>query len=102
MQLLAWGRMFAGYSETMTLSAALKETLDPSKPCEMCIGVAKAREVQNKHLPPVSEQDAVKFVLALHTPEKPVFVNDPGEWRDEASRTPAWRTDPVPLPPPRA
>jgi hypothetical protein len=43
MQIAAWGRMFAGYSETMGFSQALRETLDPAKPSENCGGNSKAR-----------------------------------------------------------
>ena len=43
-QVFAWSRMFAGYTQTMTVGAALRETFDPAKPCELCLGVADAKD----------------------------------------------------------
>jgi len=102
LQVVAWGRMFAGYTETMTVSAALRETFNPAKPCALCRRVAKAKEAAHQQLPAAGDQSAPKFVLALHTPAAPVFANDPGEWIERPSMKVCQRTEPVPVPPPRA
>lgn len=101
MQIAAWGRMFAAYSQTMAFSQALRETLDPSKPCEMCVGIAKARDEGHKDLPTREQQAAAKFVLISHTVDRPVFSNDPGNWLEHSMLPGPARTDPVPLRPPR-
>jgi hypothetical protein len=101
LQVVAWTRMFANYTQTMPMSAAWRETFDGSKPCAMCRGVAKAKETAQKQLPPPAEQGEIKFVLALESFDAPVFVNNPGRWTRVAAGTHPERTDPVPLPPPR-
>ena len=101
-QVVAWARMFAGYAETMSVSAALQKTLDPTQACEMCVGVAKAKDTAQKQLPPAGENAAAKFLLALNVPEKTVFGNDPGRWPPDRDRRLAMRTESVPLRPPRA
>lgn len=101
LQVVAWGRMFAGYSETMTVSAALRETFNPAKTCPMCKSVAKAKATAQQQMPATSESSAPKFVLVLETPEPPVFASDPDEWIASPSMTVCQRTDPVPVPPPR-
>ncbi len=102
MQCVAWGKMFAGYSETMPIAQALRETFDPAKPCDMCGSIAKAKDSTKEHLPQAGQQtDAAKFLLVVHAADTAVFQTDPGEWM--ALRVPSLseRTDPVPLPPPR-
>lgn len=101
MQLMAWGKMFVGYSESMTVSAALQETLDPAKPCEMCKGIAKARSATENEVPPTDHAGAPKFVLVIHTVEAPFFSNSTRDWFAAARPFGTERTDPVPLPPPR-
>jgi hypothetical protein len=100
-QVVAWGKMFAGYAETMSVSAALRETFDPAKPCSLCKHVAKVKESVQQQLPAPSDDAAPKFVLTLHAPEPPIFANDPGEWIASPSLRVCLRTEPVPLPPPR-
>lgn len=100
-QIVAWGRMFSAYSETMTVAAALKETFDPAKPCKLCLRVGKGKAQARQQMPAPAEQEAAKIVLMLDSTPAPFFANDPGRW---LSATPAWydeRTEPVPVPPPR-
>lgn len=101
MQVAAWGKMFANYSESMSVSAALRETFDLSKPCEMCSGIAKAREATEQNLPQAEARADAKIVLAMHAVDAPVFGNVPENWCGALSLVPAGRTDPVPVPPPR-
>lgn len=101
LQLAAWGKMFANYSATMSVTQALKETFDPAKPCDMCVGIVKAKGETKENLPATEQQQTAKFVLAIHTVDSPVFANDMGDWLPAPSMRLAERTDPVPLQPPR-
>ena len=100
-QVVAWGKMFAGYAGTMTVSAALKETFDPAKPCALCRHVAEAKESARQEMPSLGDNAGPKFVLALNISEPPVFTNDRGDWLASPSNSVCERTDPVPVPPPR-
>jgi hypothetical protein len=101
LQMAAWSRMFAGYVQSMPITRALSETFDAAKPCEMCIGIAKARDVTEKQVPRAEPAATAKFVLVIPTADAPVFANDPGEWPTSPPCRITQRTDPVPLPPPR-
>lgn len=102
MQLAAWGKMFAGYSATLPLGEALRQTLDPTKPCEMCVGIAKAKDDAAKHTPaPENASAGAKFLLALEGCDAPVFRRDAEVWAVLASAAPLDRGDPVRLRPPR-
>ncbi|HTZ22296.1 MAG TPA: hypothetical protein VMC06_15545 [Opitutaceae bacterium] len=100
-QFFAWARMFAGYSHTLPIRAALRETFDPGKPCEICMAVARAKEAERKQAPRPLERSAVKFVLACETQEKIQIVPLPRAWPAVPDRTGAIRREPVPVPPPR-
>ena len=102
MQIFAWGKMLAGYTETMSLGAALRETFDPAKPCEMCVGIAKAKDATHKQAPAPESSAAAKFHLAMHPVEAPVFATPRTAWPVSRTMILLERTDPVPLPPPRA
>ncbi len=100
-QIVAWGRMFSGYAETMTVSAALKETFNPAKPCKLCVRVNQGKAQTRQQLPAPAERDATKMVLMLDATPAPVFANDPGRWLSATFEILDERTDPVPVPPPR-
>jgi hypothetical protein len=101
MQVAAWTKMFASYAPSMSITQALRETLDPAKKCKICIAIAKARDATEKQTPAPEQLGAAKFVLAIHTVDTPVFANDSGDWMAGQPSSVAERTDPVPLPPPR-
>ena len=101
-QVFAWAKMFAGYSQTMDVRAALRATFDPSKPCEMCVGVAVAKETAKQQLPSAVERSAEKLVLALHAPAPLVISHFPGRWPPALARAAPMRAASVPVPPPRA
>ena len=61
-QVFAWARMFAGYAHTLPVRAALRETFDPGKPCEICMAVAKAKEAERKQAPRPLERSTAKLV----------------------------------------
>jgi hypothetical protein len=101
-QILAWSRMFAANTGTMSVTAALQETFNPKKACALCKQIAKAKEsAQGQQMPAPGDSTAPKFVLALDVVEPPVFAHDPGQWIASPAMSVCQRTDPVPVPPPR-
>lgn len=101
-QVLAWAKMFAGYSNTMSVAAALDATFDPAKPCNLCVGISTARDAAKQQLPQAVERTAEKLLLALHRPDPIVLTNDTGDWPAMLASVAPSRTDSVPVPPPRA
>jgi hypothetical protein len=102
MQMVAWGKMFSVYAKSMSLSSALKETFDPAKPCEMCVGVAAAKEdLGQKKLPVTIEPHDQKLVLAFDVPPMFVLVGMPESWPAEPAMAAPSRNELVPVPPPR-
>lgn len=100
-QVFAWGKMFAGYAETMPVASALRETFDPAKPCDLCVGVATAKQAAQTQVPADNEGGHAKFVLALHLVESPAFAAAPAGWDALESSGGPVRIDPVPIRPPR-
>jgi len=100
-QVFAWSRMFTGYLETMNVTAALRATFDPAKPCELCVSVTKAQETAQEKLPLASERAAGKLVLACEAPAPIVFDPKQEDWPAALASAAPVRRDPVPLPPPR-
>jgi hypothetical protein len=101
-QVFAWAKMFAGYTQTMSVAAALRETFDPAKPCEMCLGVAAAKDTAKKQLPASVENSTEKIVLALEAANKIVPAPAPEAWPPMATVAALSRSEAVPVPPPRA
>ncbi len=101
-QVFAWGKMFAGYSQTMNVPAALRATFDPEKPCEMCVGVATAKETAKQQLPQSVEQSAEKLLLAIHSSSVIVFETSAAPWPVTLASVAPIRSEAVPVPPPRA
>lgn len=101
-QVFAWGKMFAENARALPLGEALAATFDPAKPCEMCLGVAAAKETARQQLPgSVEKAGQEKLVLALHAANRPIFLSSSADWPVTLASVPPSRTDPVPLPPPR-
>lgn len=67
LQVLAWGRMFAAYSQAMEFSKAAEETFN-GEMCEMCKAVARGRQTQEKESPEPRSGKG-KFVLAIQVVE---------------------------------
>ncbi len=102
-QVFAWVRMCSGYVQTMPLSAAVAQTLDPEKPCEICRAVLKARQGSSESEKAPSETSVeVKEVVLIAPRIEPIVLSPSPEawpaWTQEVAET---RTDPVPVPPPR-
>jgi hypothetical protein len=100
-QLFAWAKMFTGYAQTLSVTAALAETFDPSKPCAMCRKVAKAKESGQKEAPQSLERAVEKIFLTCEVPARVVIEAPFVEWPAAQSRTALVRTEQVPVPPPR-
>jgi hypothetical protein len=100
-QVFAWTKMFAGHLQTMSAGTALQKTFDPAQRCEMCDGVAAARESSREHQPRSTEQSAEKILLALHRPAPLVLVQASGDWPATLACAAPSRTEAVPVPPPR-
>lgn len=100
-QVLAWAKMFAGYSGTMSAAAALEKTFDPAKPCKMCLQVAAAKKAAKQQWPQAIERSGEKLVLALHRSPPIIFDDLPMAWPAALARVAPSRTEAVPVPPPR-
>jgi hypothetical protein len=100
-QVFAWAKMFSGYTATLSTADAFLATFDPAKRCELCVGVAQAKDATEKNLPPVSARGAEKIVLVYDAPVPLVFVSPPIDWPAALASAGPIRTELVPLPPPR-
>jgi hypothetical protein len=100
-QVLAWARMFAGYSGTMSASGALEKTFDPAKPCKMCLQVAAAKKAAKQQLPQTVERSGEKLTLAIHRSPQIIFEHLAVTWPAAPARVAPSRTEVVPVPPPR-
>ncbi len=101
-QVFAWAKMFASYARVMPIGEALRTTFDPNRPCDMCLGIAAAKETARQQLPAGVERASEKIQLALHTPAALVLLSPPAEWPPVRTGAAPARTEPVPVPPPRA
>ena len=101
-QLFAWARMFTGYAQTLSVTAALEETFDASKPCDLCRSVAKATEGEQRQPPQSLGRSVEKILLACEVPAGVVIEAPFAEWPHAPSRVALTRTEQVPVPPPRA
>ena len=101
-QVVAWTRMFAGYSESLSVGAALRETFDGRKPCALCRVVAKAKAAEQTPTPQQIEHSPGKITLALDSSAPFVLTKLPDHWPDLSPVIAPRRVEPVPLPPPRA
>lgn len=102
-QVVAWGRMFAGYARNESVCAAVTDTFDAEHPCALCQAVTAARDLAEHETPaPTSPGRATERVLFLAentfdvVPQAAAF-----QWPADSSRTWRQRADDVPVPPPR-
>ncbi len=101
-QVCAWGRMFAGYARALPVGAALRATLDPSRPCELCLAVAKAKASEEREAPVAPARSAEKQVLAFAGPAAVIFPSGRERWPATGPELAPARREPVPVRPPRA
>jgi hypothetical protein len=71
-QVLAWGRMFASYSRSMSVESALRLTFNPDKMCSVCKMVKAAKQQQEQS--PVAPSKALGKILLVFAPVPTVFV----------------------------
>jgi hypothetical protein len=83
-QVVAWAKMFHGYSQVMPVAKALKLTFNGEAPCDLC------------HL---AESD--KFVLSFQTAAPLVLTAPDSVWPGLVHEAGLLRTESVPVPPPR-
>lgn len=101
-QVFAWAKMFAGYARVMPVADALRTTFDPNKPCDMCLGVAAAKETAKQQLPANAERAAEKLLLACHAGTAFVMLQTTETWPAALALAAPVRIEEVPVPPPRA
>jgi hypothetical protein len=100
-QIFAWGKMFAGYIETMSAGAALAQTFDPAKPCEICLSVSHAKQKEASQAPVTTERNPNKVVLALEASPPLAKAALPVAWPRAIACSGPTRWEVVPVPPPR-
>lgn len=103
-QVAAWSRMFAGYSQEMSLAAAAEKTFT-GEMCPLCRAVSKAKQAEEENTPKsATAKSETKAVCAAFRAENAVvsprrrFLGLVPEPACSAGRE---RTAP-PIPPPRA
>jgi hypothetical protein len=99
-QAIAWSRMFATYARTLRVTEALRETLDPAKPCQLCVAVQQARTAEREqHSPALPEVARIDLAVESTT----FFVLSPpsSAWPQLQNASAEARSEAVPVPPPR-
>ena len=100
-QVFAWGRMFAGYSRSMSVESALRLTFNPDKMCSVCKMVKAAKQQQEQS--PMAPSKALGKILLVFAPVPVVVIASvpSGQWpMGSKSMCSAERGAP-PIPPPR-
>ena len=99
-QIFAWSRMFTQYARVLPVSAALTETFDASRPCELCLAVKEVRRAEEQKSPVVTA--AMERLLLACSATAPLVFNSPiADWPTAAPWNLCTRVDAVPVPPPR-
>lgn len=106
-QVFAWGKMFAGHVQTMSMQEAVESTFDPDRPCSLCLIVQEARgSGGDHHLLQSSPRKAVEtfpltfFILPGLNGHSAAKV-DPGGWAWPGHEHAACLAGEVAVPPPR-
>jgi hypothetical protein len=104
LQTFAWGRMIATYSQSMSLSQAVKLTFTADNLCGLCESVSEAKQQRVHETALPNEAKSFGKILLIFQPVA-VFVlrapiSAPWDWSHAVA---ACRDrSPPPLPPPRA
>ena len=102
-QLVAWAKMFHDNSQTMSTPQALAVTFNGSKPCELCQLSHAAQETAREQLPRATDLGgSEKILLACHVTAPLVLTTPDFAWPGVVHDSGLTRTEPVPVPPPRA
>jgi hypothetical protein len=103
LQTFAWGRMIATYSQSMSLSQAVKLTFTPDNLCGLCQSVSSAKQQQEHATALPNEAKSFGKILLIFQPVAVFVPRGPisSPW-GLTHAVPAWRDrSPPPLPPPR-
>lgn len=101
-QVVAWARMFSDYAQVMPVHEALRVTFE-GEACELCHVAQAAQDTARQQLP----QDAAlgggeRLELVFQATPVVVVAAPDFAWPGLANEAGLTRTEPVPVPPPRA
>jgi hypothetical protein len=100
-QSFAWARMMVGYAKVMPLGEAVAETFDPAKLCPLCQAVSRAKQQQDRSMPPEVNFRA-KLVMIFQPATKLVAtVHQEYSWPRSDWNVPTTDKPSPPVPPPR-
>jgi hypothetical protein len=101
-QVLAWGRMFAGYSRSMSVESALRLTFKPDKMCSVCKMVKAAKQQQEQS--PVAPSKTLGKILLVFAPVPTVVIAPvpSGQWPVGMQTMRSAERVAPPIPPPRS
>ena len=102
-QVVGWATMLRDYARVMPLAQAISVTFSGDAPCGYC-QLAEAGKQADREQPADTAlgASAEKILLLAETAPAPVLVPPSVDWPGVANAAGLRRTDPVPLPPPRA
>ena len=103
-QAVAWGRMFARYSQTMSLSSALQKTFSADGMCDICnlVAAAKQKESDAGSAPDSTGKSFGKlFIVFAPTVLKPAVLPITLWWSPGDQSIPSADRAAPPLRPPR-
>lgn len=72
-QTFAWGRMIAGYTQEMSLPAAVKKTFSPETMCDLCHAVADAKQSAQSEAGVPGAKNPGKILLVC-APDRSAFL----------------------------
>ncbi len=102
-QVVAWAKMFHGYSQVMPVAQALKLTFDGEAPCDLCIIAEAGKDAARDQLPREELPGATdKFVLSFQAAAPFVLAAPEFAWPGLVHEIGLLRIGAVPVPPPRA
>ena len=105
-QVVAWGKMFASYAQTLSVRQSVRETMDPNKPCSLCLAVSKARAAaaaQNRAAASSERENRLAKLLLNREERAPFYLRTTtSEWAEYAPVIGPEHIEAVPVPPPRA
>jgi hypothetical protein len=101
-QVFAWTRMFTGYARNESVIAAVRDTFDPGRPCQLCRALGCAREASARGAPAIPNAGGERMILILERPELFFAASPDGAWPEFGGVRAAARACDVPVPPPRA
>lgn len=74
-QVFAWGRMFATYSQSLPLGRAVERTFSPETMCSLCHAVAAAKQQQSRDENSLPGGKAAGKILLVFAPRALVFLS---------------------------